>query len=130
MFAGYSLEEAKKAAVQLVSAGVLLAGFFLVFDPSLGDSLIAFVVAIFGVIAVFGAKNATEDDWQKAVQSLTASVLGVVTVFETVDPSDAEKWLSIAALIVPPIFVYATRNKPVVIEDPVVDEALAHRRLR
>ncbi len=110
MILGYTYDEAKKAVAQLISAILLLLGFFIVFDPGLEASLIAVSTAIFGVIAVFGAQNATEVDWSKAVQSLAASVIGVVGTFTTVDPSDTEKWLTIIALAVPPIWVWVTRN--------------------
>lgn len=115
MILGYTYDEAKKTVAQLISAVLLLVGFFIVFDPSLEASLIAVSTAVFGVVAVFGAKNATPDDWTKAVQSLGASVIGVVGVFTTVDPSTTEKWLSLAALAIPPIVVWFTRNRGAVV---------------
>ena len=111
MILGYTIDEAKKTAVQIVSALLLLVGFFLVFDPAFGPAVVAVVTALFGVIAVFYSSNATEEDATKAVQSFTASVIGVVTVFTTVDPSRTEQWLSLAVLAVPPIWVYYTKNK-------------------
>jgi hypothetical protein len=130
---GYTYEEAAKTVAQIISAVLLLVGFFIVFDPSLEASLIAVSTAVFGVIAVFGAKQATADDWSKAVQSLAASVIGVVGVFTTVDPTTAEKWGTIVALLIPPIWVWVKGNHPSVIGapvDPVVDPALASRRVR
>lgn len=112
MILGYTVDEARKAVVQIVSALLLLAGFFIVFDPSFGPAVLAVVTALFGVIQVFYSTNVNELDVTKALQSLTASVIGVVTVFTTVDPSRTEQWLSLIALAVPPIWVYVTRNRP------------------
>ena len=125
MIFGYTYEEAKKTVVQLISALVLLAGFFIVFDPAFEPAVIAVATAIFGVIAVVGAKNATADDWTKAVQSLATSVIGLVGVFTTVNPGDTAKWLTILAIATPPIWVWAPRNKPI---DPVVTDPLASRQ--
>jgi hypothetical protein len=129
MILGYTYEEAAKTVAQLISAVLLLIGFFIVFDPGLEAALIACSTAVFGVIAVFGAKNATADDWSKAVQSLAASVIGVVGVFTTVNPSDTEKWLTIVALAIPPIWVWITKNHTAV-EPIAVDPSLESRRVR
>lgn len=111
MIFGYTVEEAKKTVVQIVSALLLLVGFFIVFDPAFGPAVIACATAVVGVVAVFASSNATELDATKAVQSLITSLIGVVTVFTTVDPSRTEQWLTLAALLIPPIWVYWTRNK-------------------
>jgi len=111
MILGYTYEEAAKTVAQLISAIVLLLAFFIVFDPAFEGAVIAVSTAIFGVVAVFGSKMATADDWTKAVQSLAASVIGVVGVFTTVNPGDTEKWLTILALAIPPIWVWFQRNK-------------------
>jgi hypothetical protein len=129
MILGYTYEEAAKTVAQLISAVLLLVGFFIVFDPGLEAALIAVSTAVFGVVAVFSTKNATADDWSKAVQSLAASVIGVVGVFTTVAPSDTEKWLTIIALAIPPIWVWVTKNHAASIE-PVVDDSLTSRRVR
>jgi len=126
---GYTYDEAKKTVAQLISAVLLLLGFFIVFDPGLEAALIACSTAVLGVAAVFGTKNATADDWSKAIQSLAASVIGVVGVFTTVNPGDTEKWLTIIALAIPPIWVWVTKNHTVPIE-PVVDDTLTSRRIR
>jgi len=112
MILGYTIEEAQKAVVQIVSALLLLIGFWIVFDPSFGPAVLAVVTALFGVIQVFYSTNYTEDDVTKALQSLTASVIGVVTVFTTVDPSRTEQWLTLIALAVPPFLVWLRKNKP------------------
>ena len=129
MILGYTYEEAAKTVAQLISAVLLLVGFFIVFDPSLEASLIAVSTAVIGVVAVFGAKNATVDDWSKAVNSLEVSLVGLVGVFTTVSPTTAEKWGTIVALLVPPIWVWFTKNHTAV--DPVaVDPSLESRRVR
>lgn len=108
----YSLSEVQKAVVQLITFLVLLATFFIVFDPALGPALIAVAVAVFGVIAVFASANATVADATKAVQSLAASVIAVVALFDTVPTSTGEKIASLIALAVPPILVFIRRNQP------------------
>ena len=114
----YSLEEVQKAVVQLITFLVLLATFFIVFDPALGPALIAVAVAVFGVITVFASPNVSESDATKAVQSLAASVIGVVGLFGTVPTSTGEKIASLIALAVPPILVFVRANRTPVTAPP------------
>lgn len=109
----YTLAELQKTVVQAISFLILLATFFIVFDPNLGPSLIAVAVALFGVVGVFASKNATADDAVKAVQSLAASIMAVIALFDTVPTSTTEKVVSLIALAVPPLLVFYRRNAPV-----------------
>lgn len=115
----YSLAEMQKAVVQLITFLVLLATFFIVFDPALGPALIAVAVAVFGVIAVFSSPNVSESDATKAVQSLAASIIGVVGLFGTVPTTTGEKIASLVALAIPPILVFIRANQK---KDPPAPE--------
>lgn len=106
-----SLAQVQKALVALISAGALIAGFFITFSPGLEAALIAVTVEAFAVISVFLAKNTTVDDVSKTVQALTASVVGVVALFANVATTDTEKVISIVALLVPVVLVYLVPNR-------------------
>lgn len=108
----YSLSEVKKAVVALVVAGVAIAGYFVAFDPGFQDAAILVTVGVFNVIGVFAAKNHTADDVSKAVLALTASTIGLVSFFVTVNPNDTQTILGIVGALVNAGLVFYVPNQP------------------
>ena len=108
----YSLAEARKAVVALISAAVLFAGFWIVFDPETVPLLTAAAVQLFLVIGVFASKNVTADDVSKALVGLETAVISAVGLVATVNPTTAETIASIIVLVVPVFFIHQTANEP------------------
>ncbi len=108
----YSPAQLKVALLQLVSIAVLLIGFFVVLDPGTEAAYQAVVIAVFGVIGVFAAKNPTPDSVNKSLTSLLTSVVGVINLYGTVPTDTVEKIGMLIAALVPPILVLVTTNAP------------------
>jgi hypothetical protein len=106
----YSLAQLKVALLQLVSIAVLLIGFFVVLDPGTEAAYQAVVIAVFGVIGVFAAKNPTPDSVNKSLTSLLTSVVGVINLYGTVPTDTVEKIGMLIAALVPPILVLVNTN--------------------
>lgn len=66
-----------------------------------------------GVVAVFGVKSATEDDWSKAIMQLVAGVIAVISFFHAV-PADTGVQIGAAvyALVAAVFAVKKTPNHP------------------
>jgi hypothetical protein len=82
---GYEIGEIRKAliaALYVVFALVMLIGF----APDVGfeNAVFAIVGPLFGVFAVFEAKNHTPDDVQKALEALKAAVFSAVAYYVTI----------------------------------------------
>jgi hypothetical protein len=108
----YSLAQLKVAALQLVSIVVLLIGFFVTLKPGTTAAYQAVAIAVFSVIGVFAAKNATPDSVNKSLTSLVSSVVGVVNLYGTVPTSTVQKIEMLIAVLVPPMFVLFNTNAP------------------
>ena len=108
----YSLAQMKVALLQLVSIAVLLIGLFVFLDPGTEAAYQAVVVAVFGVIGVFAAKNPTPDSVNKSLTSLLTSVVGVVNLYGTVPTETVGKIGMLIAALVPPILVLVSTNAP------------------
>lgn len=106
----YSLAEVQKALIALIGFVGFTVLTFITFDPSLIQAVQLLVPAGVAVIVVFGAKNSTSDDYNKAMQGLLAAALTVVSYFETVPADTANKiGLAVGALAII-IAVAAKRN--------------------
>lgn len=97
-----------------IVAGIGLVGYvlltFITFDPGLIQAVQLLVPAAVGVILVWGAKNHTPDDLNKALSALVATAITVVSYFTTVPADTTNKiGMAIGALCVV-IGVYWTRN--------------------
>ena len=107
----YSLKQLKVALLQLVSMGVLVAGFFVVVNPGTKAAYQAVVVAIFSVIGVFTAKNSTADSYNKGLTSLLSSVVGVVNLYTTVPTSTVNKFELLIGALISPALVLLNSNE-------------------
>jgi hypothetical protein len=82
MIFGYSIAECRKAVVAAVY--VAFAVFMLVgVAPEVGfeEAVLACVGPLFGVWAVFEAKNHTPDDVQKALEALKAAIFSAISYY-------------------------------------------------
>lgn len=82
MIFGYELSEIRKAliaALYVIFAAVMLIGF----APKVGfeNAVFAIVGPLFGVFAVFEAKNHTPDEVQKALEALKAAVFSALSYY-------------------------------------------------
>lgn len=112
MIFGYTLGQVRKMVIALVGTVLLLGGYFIVFEPGTRDAVIAIVIYGFGVVRVFLAKDVTVDEQQKAVEQLATSVIGLVGLYVTIQPSVLELVLAVVANVFLVLAVAGTRNDP------------------
>jgi len=112
MIFGYTLDQAQKAVIAFVGFALLLVAYFVAFEPGTEAAVTAVIVYGFGVARVFMAKNHTVDDLQKAVEALATSVVGLVGLYVTVDPSVLETVLAAVANAAVVYGVYRVANGP------------------
>jgi glucose uptake protein GlcU len=105
-----NLSEYAKAAVALIGLVGYVLLTFITFDPSLVTAVQLLVPAAVGVVLVWGAKNHTPDDLNKALMALASAAITVVSYFTTVPADTANKiGMAIGALCVV-VGVYWARN--------------------
>jgi hypothetical protein len=114
----YSLGQVRKFVVALVWLGLAALAFFVIFPDPIGgvdfqSAVVALTGAVFAAIGVFADKNATPDDWSKAVTAAQGAALSVVGYFTVVPMGTVSKItvLTGAALMV--YTVWRTGNDPV-----------------
>ena len=109
----YSLAQLKVALIQLVATVVLVVGFFVTLNRGTTAAWQALVVAVFGVIGVFTAKNFTADSFNKSLTSLLTSVVGVINLYATVPTSTVQKIETLIPALIVPLLVLIFKNAPV-----------------
>lgn len=87
----YKLDEMRKLIVSVIFAVAAVVGLFVTIDPSFTEACVGLVGPVFAVIGVFGAKNHTADDLQKALEQLKGAGLTVVGYFTVVPPSTSAR---------------------------------------
>lgn len=134
MIFGYTLKEARKAAVALVSLILSAIALFVVFPPDIGgvsftDAVIALTGSVFATVGVFMDKNVTADDLSKAVTQFQGSALAVVGYFTVVPTGTVEKigLLAGAALSVYVVFGVPNDGKGAPGASPVTEDSVPRR---
>lgn len=106
----YKPAELRKLLVSLIFAVAAVVGLFVTIDPSFVQACVALVGPVFAVIGVFGAKNHSADDLQKALEQLKGAALTVVGYFTVVPPSTEAQIGTLIVAAVSVIAVYWTAN--------------------
>jgi len=113
MLFGYSLAQARKAAISLVVLGCAVAGLVISgIDPNFQQAAVLLTGSIFAVVGVFASKNATEDDLAKAVAQLQGNALTVVGYFVTVPTATAGKISLVVGALLGAYAVFRVPNEP------------------
>lgn len=108
---GYNLDELRKTVLAAVVSIAALVGLFVVFDPNITEAVIAVVVALFNVLAVFNAPRHSYADVSKTLLALVASGIALYGFFHTYQPGETEKWIAIAAALLNAGGVFFVQNK-------------------
>lgn len=122
----YSLDQVKAAVVTAVGVIVMLVGFFVILDPGTTATWTAVVTGVFMVIGAFAAKNPTPDSINKSLTAAVVAIIGVLQLYGTdVDEGTVEKIGILIGALVPAIAALLTRNSP---DTPERALALTKRR--
>jgi glucose uptake protein GlcU len=113
-----NLSEYAKAIVAIIGLVGYVLLTFLTFDPTLVQAVQLLVPAAVGVILVWGAKNHTPDDLNKALSALAAAAITVVSYFTTVPADTTNKIAMAVGALCVVIGVYWTRNTTPVSPNP------------
>lgn len=108
---GYSADQIRKTIVAFVVAAAALVALFVQFDPNLPEAIVAVLIALFNVLAVFNAPS-TPTDIGKTVRALIASGVALVAFFHSFNPDETEQILAAAGAAVNILGVFAVRNAP------------------
>lgn len=108
---GYTISQLSKAIVSFIFLAGYVALIFITFNPGLITSVALIVPAAFAVVGVFGAKNHTADDLQKALEQMKMAVLSVVSYFTLVPASTTNKIGMAIGALASFIGVYWARNE-------------------
>lgn len=111
MIFGYTADQAQKFLVSIVAGILLVAGFWIAFEPGTTTLVTAAIIYAFGAWKVFSTANSSPADWAKASEQLTTSIVSLVGLYVTVAPSTLEVILAAVANGVAAYAVFRARNK-------------------
>src|SRR4029078_12467035 len=107
----YKLEELKAMLVQLVLGGAAIAVLLFAIDPGIGPAIATVVVTLFGVIAVFAAKNIDADEAMKSIMALLVAGINVAVLLGGGGNTDTREKVAVIALpLIVPVVIKIITN--------------------
>jgi hypothetical protein len=75
------------------------------------DTIVGIVLAAFGIVWGIKDKTLKEEQWQSGMMKVLIGVGGILVAAGTIKSTDLDKWLGLAAVLLPVIFNQITKVK-------------------
>jgi hypothetical protein len=111
MIFGYTLAEAKKTVIAVITFGAAVAAMFIAYNPGINEAAITLAGAIFGVIGVFLSPQFSIEDLSKAVAALQGALIALGNFFFVIHPSTVVQITTVVGSAIALYALYRANNE-------------------
>lgn len=112
MIFGYTIAEAKKFVITVITFVAAIVGMFLAYNPGVTESAITLAGGVIALVGVFLEPQFSVEDFSKGVRAIEGAAIGLANYWFTINPSlEMKIYSGVGSGIVLFIIIWANNEK-------------------